>query len=129
MSINNTVSHLITYSDTSGAQNRNHNTTVMMTVAVESHPSLEIIDQKFLLPGHTHLEFDVDHAQIERPKIHNPFEIMSPKDWYNFVSSVRGKVPMKVTEMGERFFFSSYSHLLTDKLVKHTKDTDGNPIK
>ena len=105
MSINNTVSHLITYSDTSGAQNRNHNTTVMMTVAVESHPSLQIIHQKFLLPGHTHLEFDVDHAQIERPKIHNPFEIMSPKDWYNFVSSVRGKVPMKVTEMGERFFF------------------------
>ena len=100
----------------------------MMTVAVESHPSMEIIDQKFLLPGHTHLECDVDHARIERAKIHNPFEIMIPRDWYNFVCSGRWKIPMKVTEIGQNYFLS-YSHLLTDKLVKRTKDTDGNPIK
>jgi hypothetical protein len=56
--------------------------TVMMTVGVESYPSLDIIDQKFLLPGHTHLECDVDHAQIA--KKHNTFEIMIPRDWYNF---------------------------------------------
>jgi hypothetical protein len=34
---------------------------------------------------------------------------------------------MKVTEMGQNDFLS-YSHLLTDKLIKCTKDTDGNPI-
>ena len=53
---------------------------------------------------------------------------MIPRDLYNFVRSVQGKVPMKVTEMGQNYFLS-YSHLLTDKLVKYTKDTDGNPIK
>jgi len=100
----------------------------MMTVAVESHPSLEIIDQKFLLPRLTHLECDVDHARIERAKKHNLFEIMIPRGWYNFVRYVRGKVTMKVTEMGQNDFLS-YSHLLTDKLVKRTMDTGGNSIK
>ena len=57
-----------------------------------------------------------------------PNEIMIPSDWYNFVHSVREKVPMKITDMGQNYFLS-YSHLLTDKFVKSTKDTDGNPIK
>ena len=96
--------------------------TVMMTVGVESYPSLDIIDQKFLLPGHTHLECDVDHARVERARKNNPFEIIISRDWYNFVRSVRGKVPMKVTEMGQNYFLP-YSHLLTDKPVKRTKDT------
>ena len=46
---------------------------VMMTVAVENQPSLEIIDQNVLLLRQTHLECDVDHAQIERAKKHNLF--------------------------------------------------------
>ena len=57
-----------------------------------------------------------------------PNEIMIPSDWYNFVHSVREKVPMKITDMGQNDFLS-YSHLLTNKLVTRTKDTDGNPIK
>ena len=35
---------------------------------------------------------------------------------------------MKVIEMGQNDFLS-YSNFLTDKLVKRTKDTDGNPKK
>jgi len=54
-----------------------------------------------------------------------PNEIMIPRDWYTFVDSVRGKGSMKISEMGQNNFLS-YSHLLTDKLVKRTKDTDGN---
>jgi hypothetical protein len=30
----------------------------MFMLAIQNHQSLEIIDQKFLVPGHTHLECD-----------------------------------------------------------------------
>jgi len=46
-----------------------------------------------------------------------PNEIMTPRDWYNFVHSGRGKVPMKISEMGQNNFLS-YSHLLTCQTYK-----------
>ena len=49
-------------------------------------------------------------------------EIMIPSDWYNFVHSVREKDPKKITDKGHNYFLS-FSHLLTDKLVKRIKDT------
>jgi len=66
--IQNTITHLITYSDTFSGQNRNMNVALMFMFAIQKHPSLQIIEQKFLVPGHTHLECDSDHARIERYK-------------------------------------------------------------
>jgi hypothetical protein len=60
---------MTTYSDTCGGQNRNMNIAIMTSVAIQSHhPSLEVTDQKFMLPGHTHMECDVDHARTEKAK-------------------------------------------------------------
>lgn len=89
--IPNTVTHLITYSDTCSGQNRNVNVALMFMFAVQKHPSIQIVDQKFLVPGHTHLECDGDHARIERCKKQSDSIIAIPMDWYNFVRNVRGK--------------------------------------
>ena len=89
------------------------------------------IVQPIVLCGMKELK-DADHSKLHLVYIKNimsiPNEIMISRDWYNFVHSVRKKIPMKITDMGQNGFLS-YSHLLTDKLVNRTKDTDGNPVK
>ncbi|RZF34732.1 hypothetical protein LSTR_LSTR007784 [Laodelphax striatellus] len=87
--IPNTITHLKTYSDTCSSQNRNINFSIMMLIALKKHPSLEIIDQKFLEPGHTHLECDSNHARIERAKKSSEMKISIPHDWFQFVRTRR----------------------------------------
>ncbi|KAL4103397.1 hypothetical protein QTP88_018774 [Uroleucon formosanum] len=123
----NNVTHIITYSDTCGGQNRNINMAAMLSLVTANSSTLHIIDQKFLLPGHTHLECDVDHTKIERAKKLSDIPIMIPRDWYQFVRTVKGKKPFKVTEMKQEQFFS-FSNLVSTSLTKKTVDTDGNKV-
>lgn len=41
---------------------------VMFSKAVSDKKIINIIDHKFLITGHTHMECDSDHATIERVK-------------------------------------------------------------
>ncbi|KAL4103398.1 hypothetical protein QTP88_018775 [Uroleucon formosanum] len=123
----NNVTHIITYYDTCGGQNRNINMAAMLSLVTANSSTLHIIDQKFLLPGHTHLECDVDHTKIERAKKLSDIPIMIPRDWYQFVRTVKGKKPFKVTEMKQEQFFS-FSNLVSTSLTKKTVDTDGNKV-
>lgn len=125
--IDNNITHLITYSDTCSGQNRNINIALMFMFALQNHPSLQIVDQKFLVSGHTHLECDSDHSRIERCKKQSESTISIPNDWYNFVRNVRGKIPLKVIEM-EQIDFKSFSSLLSGPLVKRALDTDKEKI-
>jgi len=59
-----TVKHVIFTSDSTVAQNRNQFVTCMMLFAVHTLP-LETIEQKFLEPGHSHMEVDSMHAVID----------------------------------------------------------------
>ncbi|KAE9521520.1 hypothetical protein AGLY_018076 [Aphis glycines] len=122
------VTHVITYSDTCGGQNRNINMAAILSLITSKSSTLQIIDQKFLLPGHTHLECDVDHAKIERAKKFSDIPIMVPRDWYQFVKSVRGQKPFKVIEMNQQHFFS-FSNLVSTTLIKKNIDTDGNKYR
>ncbi|KAL4085155.1 hypothetical protein QTP88_027447 [Uroleucon formosanum] len=123
----NNVTHIITYSDTCGGQNRNINMAAMLSLVTANSSTLHIIDQKFLLPGHTHLECDVDHTKIERAKKFSDIPIMIPRDWYQFVRTVKGKKPFKVIEMKQEQFFS-FSNLVSTSLTKKTVGTDGNKV-
>jgi len=84
----------------------------MFMLAIQKHPTLQIIDRKFLVPGHTHLECDSDHSKIKKAKKLSDCEISIPIDWYNFVRNVRGKIPLKVVEM-EMEHFKKFSALLS----------------
>lgn len=125
--IPNSINHLITYSDTCAGQNRNINVAIMFMLAIQKHPTLQIIDQKFLVPGHTHLECDSDHSRIEKAKKLSDCEISIPIDWYNFVRNVRGKIPLKVVEM-EIEHFKKFSALLSGTLTKRNIDENKDKI-
>ena len=40
----------------------------MFMLAVQTNEDLETIDHKFLEPGHTNMECDIDHSVIERKR-------------------------------------------------------------
>jgi len=48
-------------------------------------------------------------------------------NWYNFVRSVRGKVPLKVVEMDQEYF-KSFSSFLSGPLVKRNVDVNKEKI-
>ena len=62
------VKHVTCFSDCCSGQNKNKMLLAMYVTVMIDHPSLEIIDHKFLIPGHTHMECDSDHAIIEKAK-------------------------------------------------------------
>ena len=66
------VTTLNLYSDTCGGQNRNFFVSLMfchfLFEVCDDNTGMTTINHKFLEPGHTHLECDVDHAKIERAK-------------------------------------------------------------
>uniref|UniRef100_A0A069DZ34 Putative sola1-8 ap n=1 Tax=Panstrongylus megistus TaxID=65343 RepID=A0A069DZ34_9HEMI len=121
------VSHVITDSDTCGGQNRNVNMAIMLSLVTSVRDTLKVIDQKFLLPGHTHLECDADHAKIEKAKKETNISLMVPRDWYQFVRTVRGKKPFKVVVMTQQDFYS-FSDFLQSELIKKNTDINGEKI-
>lgn len=136
------VEHVITYSDTCGGQNRNINMAVMFMFAMAKNENLQVVDQKFLLPGHKRLECDSDHARIERAKISlgssqsykssddEKIRIMVPRDWCQFVRSLPGKKSFNVIEMSLTDFKEFSSFLKKDNILVHrNKDDDKNPVE
>uniref|UniRef100_A0A1B6ERS8 Uncharacterized protein n=1 Tax=Cuerna arida TaxID=1464854 RepID=A0A1B6ERS8_9HEMI len=111
----------------------------MFMFALSQKENLKVIDQKFLLPGHTRLECDSDHARIERSKKRlgsagsstnkegEKLRIMVPRDWCQFVRSVSGRKRFKVIEMFYKDF-KAFSGLLKTILVHRTMDTEKNPV-
>ena len=65
--LTHTMKHVILHSDTWSGQNRNHFVAALHH-AVLTEDKIEIIDQKFLKSGHSHMEFDAMHSTIERAK-------------------------------------------------------------
>lgn len=132
------ISHVTTYSDTCGGQNRNIHMAIMFSFVILKKPSISVIDQKFLLPGHTRLECDSDHARIERAKKQAEHAaIMTPRDWYSFVRLVSSKQSIRkegksfhVTPMANSDFLA-FSKLLEKEgvLVKRTINLNGEKVE
>lgn len=97
---------IIFYSDSCGGQNKNSYVSTMFSVFVENSNNIHTIDHKFLVPGHTHMECDTDHAVIERKKKKNNAKIHHPRDWFQFIRSVRSKKSFQVIEMDHSCFFA-----------------------
>lgn len=76
--INTHVKHVIMYSDSCGGQNENCYISAMCIPALQNS-NIELIDHKFLLPGHTHMECNTDHSLIEKQNFNGQIE--PPHDW------------------------------------------------
>jgi len=62
------ITHVCLYSDSCPGQNKNSIFLAMCLYVLKKSPSLEVLEHKFLVPGHTRMECDSDHAQIEKKK-------------------------------------------------------------
>lgn len=86
-----------------------------------------IINHKFLIPGHTHMEADSIHAAIEKTKNTTTANIEIPRDWANLIRMVPRNPPLMVTEMQQNQFLN-FKSLLREGLQHRKKNTVGNSV-
>ena len=87
------VKHVIMYSDNCSGQNRNQYMCNAVLSALQE-ARVEIVDQKFLVTGHTQMEVDSMHSAIERCR--KVTKVNIPNDWYNIMRSARRRNPYTV---------------------------------
>lgn len=98
--ITSDIEVLTIWSDNCASQNRNINAVLAYFFILKCIPTLKVINHKYLLRGHTHLEVDCDHSVIEREKKKLPeFKIMIPWDWQQFVRIASRSNPFTVISM------------------------------
>lgn len=119
------IKHLIFYSDSCSGQNKNIHMVCMFLLAVRNHPSVETITHNFFVPGHTHMDCDVDHALIEKAKKKTQMDIHHPRDWYQLVRTCGKKQYFTVIEM-ETEQFLDFASLLKGPLIQKKVDEDKN---
>ncbi|CAG4992956.1 unnamed protein product [Colias eurytheme] len=120
-----TIKEVTFYSDTCGGQNKNNAVAMMFVVLRHMHPTLETINHKFLVSGHSHMECDSDHSLIERTKKKTQIKINHLNDWIQLVRSCKinnafNVVPMKLDD------FLNFSELSSKKIKKLVINSYGN---
>lgn len=94
------------YSDTCGVQNKNNIVTMMFMFLLHQHPTLETINHKFLISGHSHIECDSDHAIIERTKKKTQLKLNPLNDCMQLVRTCKVQKPFKVVPMNLEIFYN-----------------------
>lgn len=121
--------HVVMYSDTCPGQNRNTIMSAMFLLLVQKFSNISIIEHKFLEPGHTHMECDSDHANIEKKKKLSGTDFYHPHDWYQLVSSCKtGKNPFIVERMTRENFYD-FNSLFKNVFKKCKVNRDKNEVK
>ena len=127
----NNIKSVKFYSDTCGGQNKNTFVVAMFLLSMQTlNNGIEIADHKFLIPGHTHMECDIDHAIIEKKQTKISAELYHPHDWYQLVRSCGTRGQFHVHELlGSEVF--NFSELLNSKssYVVRKKDENGNVFR
>ena len=82
------ITHLSTFSDTCGGQNRNQFILATMLYAIQNDDNnLQTTDMKYMERGHSYLEADSMHACIEREKRHR--KVYTTEGWQLLISLAR----------------------------------------
>ncbi len=103
---NPSATHLITFSDSCGGQNRNVYllSLWLYIVASEKYP-FTTIDQKFMTVGHSYLPNDRDFGPVETAR-RKASHLYVPHDWTELIKNARRQNPFSVTEMTPEDFVS-----------------------
>ena len=123
--LNPNAQKLIMYSDSCPGQNKNSIITTMLMLGAKLSPQLQSIEHKFLVPGHTHMEADTDHALIERKKKHTSMDIHLPRDWFQLVRTASNKTAkFIVIEMSSDMFYDF--NIFSKQFLTLRKTNTGN---
>lgn len=124
------ATELSMFSDTCGGQNRNQQMAAALLYAVQN-THLQIIEQKFLESGHSHMECDSMHAAIEYASKNR--EIFMLRDWIDVFRKARSKrkdvsnEPYKINELTFRDFWDLHS-LSAATIKNRTVDEVGDKL-
>ncbi|XP_072387052.1 uncharacterized protein [Diabrotica undecimpunctata] len=121
------IKEITLYSDTCAGPNKNSFLPAMFMMVLKENPNLSYINHKFLVPGHTHMECDSDHAIIEKKKKRYPCSIEHPRDWMNLVRLCGNKRTFLVTEMC-RSDFLEFSSLYKNVLQQRKMNNLGEKV-
>lgn len=128
--LDNQTEELTIWSDNCPSQNRNVMIVMCYFYILSICPKLKIINHKYLLRGHTHLEADTDHALIERQVKKTPaFQIATPWDWQQLVRITSSKFSVINMDTDD---FLDFKSLYSDKnapYIKSRKSESGNTLK
>nr|CAI5828727.1 unnamed protein product [Callosobruchus analis] len=120
------TSQVIMYSDQCGGQNRNTKLALICNHIIQSKKTtVQSIDYKFLISGHTYLACDRDFDLIEKSK--KSFnDIFIPSDWIKVITNARKKNPFKIITLNHTDFIST--ELLQKNIVNHKEALSGRPV-
>lgn len=126
LSLPSHVNHLIKYSDRCPGQNLNITTIIADLFLLQNSSSLNVIDSKYLVSGHTHMECDSAHALIEKYKKKSKQAIECPDDWAELIKKTSSK--FTVNKMNAQKFLDFTSNL-KESLVYRKKNVKNEPWK
>lgn len=103
-----TIKEISIFSDTCSGQNRNQYISTLLLWAVQKIEHLDVIEQKFLESGHSHMEVDSMHAAIEAASKNKT--INSVSEWKNVFKAARRKRTKTITkgEIKEKIEIDKY---------------------
>ncbi|XP_036340055.1 uncharacterized protein LOC118749365 [Rhagoletis pomonella] len=107
-------------------QNRNSYIFAMFEKVLEDHQTIELIDHKFLVVGHTHMECDTVHSQIEKKKKKFVNSIHHPHDWATLIVTTNHKY--NAIEMVQDQYFD-FGSLLKNKYTWRNTNTLGDKFE
>ncbi|RZF48681.1 hypothetical protein LSTR_LSTR015116 [Laodelphax striatellus] len=118
------VTHVTSFSDTCGGQNRNKNIVAAILFAVNKFDSLSTIDLKYMESGHSYLEADSMHAAIERARKHK--KIFTTREWALLISTARKKSYNVKTMLHSEIF--DLSKLANEMLLNTNFNTEKEKV-
>lgn len=113
------------FSDTCGGQNKNQFVAAMFIYAVQAL-QFEVIDQKFLISGHSQMECDSMHARIETAAKNVP--VYLPHGWATIAKNAKQNNPKYEVFQKKDILFLDWKALAKLIMVNRNKDEDGNVI-
>lgn len=119
------------WSDNCAGQNRNLMVVLAYMWLLHKFPELKIINHKFMLKGHTHMEVDQIHSQIEQKKKRlKTMQIAVPRDWSQFIRTCGGKRKFDVFDMQSHHFLDfSALYKKNGPFVARKKNKEGQDFK
>lgn len=124
------VEEITIWSDNCAGQNKNAMLFSMYTWILFFYSSIKVINHKYLLTGHTHMEADSIHALIEKKKKRLPtMSIQTSREWAQFMRTCGTHI--QVHEMKQTDFKNwslLYNKSFKSPLIQRKSNTDGEPF-
>ena len=118
------VKEVSLFSDSCSGQNRNQFVAAILLYATQTLP-LQVIEQKFLVPGHTQMECDSMHSAIEYAHKYQTTYLMH--DWINIMRGARRRHPYNVEQLTYSDFYDLKA-LATSVLPNRSRNSNGDSV-